>query len=504
MSNLGLFDKLIPGKIKNDPIAFTKAKLVIIVIFSLNAAALVYTIWYFLTARFADGSIILLCGVVILLLLLFLKKTGSIFWVGNAITLVMFGLLTYLIIDGNGVKATSNSWYVIVVMLSIMMAGIRSGIFWGLVTAVSIVIYYYMGLTGYAFKPLPSDPTEYFVAYLVLGLIMLALGLNYERNVIRSQQIINEEKRQSKIRADELQTVNDEIQQVMEKVSTCDLSVRVNGNFRNGLNDLKQSINKTIDLLSRVIDDTKSSSVTVNANASELAKSAYSLSNTTTTLASGLEQIASSMNEVETNAQHNNNSASQAQSLSNDTLQEVRDGTERMESMLTAMQEINDTSSSVSNVIKVIDEIAFQTNLLALNAAVEAARAGKFGKGFAVVAEEVRNLAQRSSEAAKDTNSLIERSIKEVENGVSNASEVATVLSKISSGVEKVNNLVCDISSASKHQNNSIVEINKGLSQINQSNQTNSAVAQETAAASEELSTHSSQLQSDLSAFKLS
>ncbi len=167
------------------------------------------------------------------------------------------------------------------------------------------------------------------------------------------------------------------------------------------------------------------------------------------------------------------------------------------------MKAIDENSSNVTKVIKVIDEIAFQTNLLALNAAVEAARAGKYGKGFAVVAEEVRNLAGRSAVAAKETNDLIEKSITEVANGVKKADETAAVLVSISDSVAKVNDLVGEIAASSQEQSSNIAEINKGLATMNDVVQQNSSISEETAAASEELSGQSTELQSLMGKFKI-
>ena len=294
------------------------------------------------------------------------------------------------------------------------------------------------------------------------------------------------------------------IQETMNGISQGDFTKSMSDEGMKGeLALIKDSINRSITMLSRTIDQAIVVSEQVSLGSGQLSSSSQALSSGTTEQAASLEEISSSVSEVGSQANTNNENASQAAQLSSQTLEIVTRGNSQMQEMLSSMDNINNSSTDISKIIKVIDEIAFQTNLLALNAAVEAARAGKYGKGFAVVAEEVRNLAARSAEAAKNTTELIENSAREVELGVDNASKTAEILAEISESITKVNDLADEIASASRNQSDSIDEISNSLNQVNDVVQQNSSISEETASASEELNGQAMQLKNLMQEFKL-
>lgn len=300
-----------------------------------------------------------------------------------------------------------------------------------------------------------------------------------------------------------LREVINEISHVMGCVKNGNLTNIITVDLKGDLNKIKDDINQSIYMLNNTITVVLSSSKSVELSARELSNSAEILSTSTAHQASTLEQISSSIVEIEHHSKENATNANQAKKHSTATMELVKKGRTNMQELQDSMDEINVTSSNVNKIIKVIDEIAFQTNLLALNAAVEAARAGKYGKGFAVVAEEVRNLASRSAEAVKDTASLIESSVKNVEKGVAKTEKTGAILSEIVSEVEKTNDIVSMIADASTQQNTGIAEITAAVSDVNRIIQQNSAIAQETASASDVLLSQSNNLQTEISKFQL-
>ncbi len=210
--------------------------------------------------------------------------------------------------------------------------------------------------------------------------------------------------------------------------------------------------------------------------------------------ASSLEETSSSLEEISSQIKQNADNAEQADQAIIETSRVVTTGVDSMHRMREAIDEIQESSTETSKIIKTIDDIAFQTNLLALNAAVEAARAGEAGKGFAVVAEEVRNLAQRSAEAAQNTAHLIEKSQENARNGVQVAGEVSEQLGSIQDRAEKVTTLISEISAASKEQAQGIEQVNTAVAEMDKVVQQNASNSEESASAAEELSSQAEEL----------
>lgn len=319
---------------------------------------------------------------------------------------------------------------------------------------------------------------------------------DYEGTYLEIKNVINDT-------AKTLDTYVKEISTVLNGLSNKDLNYTITTEYRGDFIEIKDSINNIVYTLNQIIYEITQAANQVASGSLQVSDSSQSLSQGSMEQASSIQQLTASILEMTDQTKQNAENARDASLVANRTKETAIKGNEQMQLMLNSMKDINESSTNISKIIKVIDEIAFQTNILALNAAVEAARAGQYGKGFAVVAEEVRNLASRSAEAANDTTALIESSIEKVTEGTNIANQTAEALEEIVSGIEKAAALSDEIDQASYEQANNFVQINLGIEEVSKVVQANSATSEESAAISEELSSQAEFLNNMIEQFKL-
>ncbi|MBK8575479.1 MAG: HAMP domain-containing protein [Elusimicrobia bacterium] len=295
-----------------------------------------------------------------------------------------------------------------------------------------------------------------------------------------------------------------EASMVLMKVAAKDMTARVTGNFQGDNANIKNYLNSAVAIIDESLQQVVVGADQIASASGQIGTGAQSLAQGTSEQASSLEEVSSSLQEMNAMTRQNAANAKEARGIAEVTKSSAENGVESMKRLSEAMDLIKKSSDDTAKIIKTIDEIAFQTNLLALNAAVEAARAGEAGKGFAVVAEEVRNLAMRSAEAAKNTSTMIEGAVKNAQNGVAINLEVTKNLGEIHLHAKRVSEVMAEIAAASDQQSQGVGQVNTAMEQMNQLTQQNAANSEESASASEELSAQAQEMRAMVAGFKIS
>ncbi len=302
---------------------------------------------------------------------------------------------------------------------------------------------------------------------------------------------------------DVIENAFNDINRVMEAMSQGDLTSAITNDYQGVYAECKNNINGTLAKLSDFIIQIRDAADFMDSSSQEMASGNNNLSSRAEQQAASLEQTAASMEQLASTVRNNAENTQNANHGVNSASQLAQKGGDVVKSAIAAMQEINESSNKIAEIIGVIDEIAFQTNLLALNASVEAARAGEQGRGFSVVATEVRNLAQRSANAAKQSNDMIQISVQKVRAGTAFVNETGAALTEIVNSVAQVGEIVAEIANASSEQTAGIDQVNQAVAQMDDMTQQNAALAEQAAAGSIAMSEQSASMTKLLGFFKV-
>jgi methyl-accepting chemotaxis protein-1 (serine sensor receptor) len=329
--------------------------------------------------------------------------------------------------------------------------------------------------------------TQAIVVQVVVGLVMLALIVGlfvlFTRSVFHPLR---------------------QAGQMFDSIAAGDLTHRIDNRSNNEIGLLFAALKRMQDSLSRTVSTVRLGVGEIHSGAREISAGNLDLSSRTEEQAASLEETAASMEELASTVRQNADNSRQASQMAMDASEVARLGGDAVGKVVTTMREISDSSRRMSEIVGVIDGIAFQTNILALNAAVEAARAGEQGKGFAVVASEVRSLAQRSGQAAKEIKGLIDDSVHKVSLGSNQVESAGATMQEIVNSVRRVSDIVGEISAASEEQSGGIQQVNQAVTQMDAATQQNAALVEESAASATALEDQASRLQEAVAVFKLS
>nr|MBX2796485.1 hypothetical protein [Myxococcales bacterium] len=298
-----------------------------------------------------------------------------------------------------------------------------------------------------------------------------------------------------------LKNVTDQITDISRSIADGKLDLTIT--MRSDEDALMSALGKMVEDLNELLHEVQRTSKELDHGSDQVREASQSLADNSARSAASMQEMTATMKQILDQTEENAENAGTALTKATDARTLANQGDEQMQTMVASMRDIEEASRNISRIIKVIDDIAFQTNLLALNAAVEAGRAGVHGRGFAVVAEEVRRLAARSANAAKETTEMIEGSARKVTQGLSVAERTATSLSGIVQSISQVGDLLGDIAAASQEQATGIGEVNVALDQIDSTTQMNTAKAEEMAAAANGVSSNSGHLAAQLERFEL-